>query len=95
MTGLDANKHTLIEAAIIITDGNLKIIAESSNIVINQPDEVLENMEDWSKKHHALVIITILHFHIYSYNYLKYNFNTLYFKLYKVQLNSLYIKFIN
>lgn len=62
MTGLDADKHTLIEAAIIVTDRNLKIIAESPNIVIHQPDEVLENMADWPKKQHALVIIKILNF---------------------------------
>lgn len=55
MTGLDVNKHTLIEAAIIVTDGNLNILAESPNIIIHQSDEVLDNMEDWPKKHHALV----------------------------------------
>lgn len=55
MTGLDVNKHTLIEAAIIVTDGNLNILAESPNIIIYQSDEVLDNMEDWPKKHHALV----------------------------------------
>jgi len=57
MTGLDYNHHTLIEAAIIITDKNLKVLAESPNIIIHQSDEVLENMEDWSKKHHAMVNI--------------------------------------
>lgn len=55
MTGLDCNIHTLLEAAIIITDGHLNILAESPNIIIHQSDEVLENMEDWSKNHHALV----------------------------------------
>lgn len=55
MTGLDCDKHTLIEAAIIITDGNLNILAESPNIIIHQPDIVLENMKDWCKKHHASV----------------------------------------
>ncbi|KAL5233853.1 hypothetical protein ACI65C_001263 [Semiaphis heraclei] len=58
MTGLDYNHHTLIEAAIIITDKNLKVIAESPNIVIHQSDEVLKNMEDWPKKHHALSGLT-------------------------------------
>jgi oligoribonuclease len=57
MTGLDVNKHTLIEAAIIVTDGNLKILAESSNIIIHQPDEILENMEEWPLKQHTLVNI--------------------------------------
>jgi len=70
MTGLDVDNHTLIEAAIIITNGNLKIIAESPNIIIHQPDEVLENMEDWPKKQHELVIIKTLNFLIYPYNWL-------------------------
>lgn len=55
MTGLDLDKHTLIEAAIIVTDKDLCILAESPNIIIHQSDNVLENMEEWSKKQHALV----------------------------------------
>ncbi|XP_050430382.1 oligoribonuclease, mitochondrial isoform X2 [Adelges cooleyi] len=58
MTGLDVDKQTLIEAAAIVTDGHLNIISESVNIVIHQPLEVLENMEDWPKKHHALSGLT-------------------------------------
>lgn len=55
MTGLNPDVHVLIEAAIIITDKQLNILAESPNIIIYQPDNVLENMEKWSKNHHALV----------------------------------------
>lgn len=62
MTGLDENKQTLIEAAIIITDGNLNILAESQNIIIHQPDSVLENMEDWPKNHHAMVHVLNIKF---------------------------------
>ncbi|KAF0750050.1 putative oligoribonuclease isoform X1, partial [Aphis craccivora] len=58
MTGLDYDHHTLIEAAIIITDKNLNVLAESPNIIIHQSDEVLENMEDWPKKQHALSGLT-------------------------------------
>lgn len=57
MTGLNLDKHTLIEAAIIITDKNLNILAESSNIIIYQSDDVLENMEEWCINQHALVCI--------------------------------------
>lgn len=57
MTGLNLDKHTLIEAAIIITDKNLNILAESSNIIIYQSDDVLENMEEWCINQHALVSI--------------------------------------
>lgn len=55
MTGLDPDKQTLIEAAIIITDKNLKVLAESPNIIIHQSNEILENMEEWPKENHALV----------------------------------------
>lgn len=57
MTGLNADKHTFLEAAIIITDRYLNVLAESQNIVIHQSDDILENMEDWPKKHHLLVNI--------------------------------------
>ncbi|KAL4089065.1 hypothetical protein QTP88_024139 [Uroleucon formosanum] len=58
MTGLDCNRHTFIEAAIIITDKNLKVLSESPNIIIHQSDEVLETMEDWCKEHHAISGLT-------------------------------------
>lgn len=58
MTGLDYNRHALIEAAIIITDRHLNILAESPNIIIHQSDKVLEKMEDWPKKQHALSGLT-------------------------------------
>lgn len=60
MTGLNVNKHTIIEAAIIVTDGNLNILAESPNIIIYQPEKVLENMEDWPKEHHTLVNVKFI-----------------------------------
>lgn len=63
MTGLDCNRHTFIEAAIIITDKNLKVLSESPNIIIHQSDEVLETMEDWCKEHHA--IVNILYIYIF------------------------------
>ncbi|KAJ1359025.1 hypothetical protein KIN20_017636 [Parelaphostrongylus tenuis] len=50
MTGLDHEKQTLVEIAVILTDKDLNIIAEGPDIVINQPEEVLDNMEDWSRK---------------------------------------------
>lgn len=59
MTGLDYNKDTLVEAAIIVTDKDLNILAESKNIIIHQPDSVLDNMNDWCKKQHGMVNIFI------------------------------------
>lgn len=50
MTGLDHEKQTLVEIAVILTDDDLNIVAEGPDIVIKQPEEVLNNMEDWPRK---------------------------------------------
>jgi len=53
MSGLDPERETILEIATIITDGELNILAEGPNIVIHQPDEVLDNMDEWCTQHHA------------------------------------------
>ncbi|KAM8742209.1 small fragment nuclease [Acanthopagrus schlegelii] len=53
MTGLDIEKDQIIEMACIITDSDLNILAEGPNLIINQPDELLEGMSEWCKEHHG------------------------------------------
>lgn len=53
MTGLDPNVHRVIEIATLVTDSSLQIVAEGPDLVIFQPDSVLEQMNDWSRQHHA------------------------------------------
>ncbi|KAI9484743.1 ribonuclease H-like domain-containing protein [Zychaea mexicana] len=53
MTGLDIAKDRLIEIAVLITDGDLNIVAEGPELVINQPRELMDNMNDWCKEHHG------------------------------------------
>jgi oligoribonuclease len=53
MTGLDADKERIIEAAIIVTGADLTIVAEGPDLVIHQPDEILAAMDDWNKTHHG------------------------------------------
>ena len=53
MTGLDVNKEHIIEMAVIITDTDLNIIAEGPDIIINQPQSVLETMSEWCKEQHG------------------------------------------
>lgn len=53
MTGLDLEKDRIIEMACIVTDKNLNIIAKGPNLIINQPDSLLDSMNDWCKKHHG------------------------------------------
>ncbi len=53
MTGLDPECDTIIEMATIVTDGELNIVAEGPNLVIHQPDHVMDQMNDWCKKYHG------------------------------------------
>jgi len=53
MTGLDENVHHIIEAACLITDKDLNIVAEGPNIIIHQSDDILKLMDDWCTKTHG------------------------------------------
>nr|XP_054764744.1 oligoribonuclease, mitochondrial-like [Lytechinus pictus] len=53
MTGLDLNTCHIIEMACLITDEDLNIVAEGPNIIIHQPDEILDKMNDWCVQHHT------------------------------------------
>lgn len=52
MTGLDPEKHVIVEIATIVTDRQLEIIAEGPEIAISHPSEELASMEQWSREHH-------------------------------------------
>ncbi|KAK8405799.1 hypothetical protein O3P69_001938 [Scylla paramamosain] len=53
MTGLDVSKEEIMEAAVIVTDSDLNIVAEGPNLVLKVEDKVLDNMNDWCKEHHG------------------------------------------
>jgi len=55
MTGLDVDKDHILEIACAVTDKKLNIVSEELNIVIHQPDAILENMNEWSKENHKKV----------------------------------------
>jgi len=55
MTGLDVDKDHILEIACVVTDKKLNIISEELNIIIHQPDAILENMNDWCKENHKKV----------------------------------------
>ena len=52
MTGLDPEKDRIIEMATIITDGDLRVIAEGPVIVIHQSNELLDGMDEWNTRTH-------------------------------------------
>ncbi|MDD2914530.1 MAG: oligoribonuclease [Gallionella sp.] len=53
MTGLNPDTDRVIEAAIVITDGNLETVAEAPVLVVHQPDSVLDGMDAWNKSTHG------------------------------------------
>ncbi len=53
MTGLDPNSDVIIEIATIVTDKHLKVIDEGPSIVIHQPDDVMNNMDEWCTNQHG------------------------------------------
>lgn len=52
MTGLDTNTCHILEIACLITDKNLNVISKDLNVVVHQPDEILNNMNEWCLKTH-------------------------------------------
>ena len=53
MTGLDTQRDYIIEIASIVTDKNLNILAEGPNLVIHQPDEIMNSMDEWNTRQHG------------------------------------------
>ncbi len=52
MSGLDPDREDVLEIATLITDNHLEIVAEGPSLVIQQPREVLDAMDEWNTKHH-------------------------------------------
>ena len=52
MTGLDAEKDSIIEMATVITTGQLEIVSKGPEFVIHQPPERFALMDEWNQEHH-------------------------------------------
>lgn len=46
MTGLDPNRHVIVEIATLLTDDDLVIVAEGPDLVLHQPAPLLAEMDD-------------------------------------------------
>ncbi len=53
MTGLDVEIERPIEVAAIVTDMKLNRLGQYYHAIIRQPEEFIENMDDWNKTHHG------------------------------------------
>ncbi len=53
MTGLDPDRHVIVEIATLLTDDDLNLVAEGPDLVIHQPASALESMDDFVKEMHT------------------------------------------
>jgi oligoribonuclease len=53
MTGLNPLTERIIEIATVVTDSNLKVLAEGPSLVINQSDSLLAGMDEWNTWQHG------------------------------------------
>ncbi|ULJ62449.1 oligoribonuclease [Wielerella bovis] len=58
MTGLNAETDKIIEVAMIITDKDLNVLAQSEVYAIHQSDAVLDAMDEWCTATHARTGLT-------------------------------------
>lgn len=53
MTGLDTDNDRIIEIATIVTDSELKVLAEGPELAVFQPEDVLAGMDEWNTRQHG------------------------------------------
>lgn len=53
MTGLDTQNDYIIEIATVVTDSDLRMVAEGPVLAVHQSDQVLGNMDEWNTRQHG------------------------------------------
>jgi len=53
MTGLDTVTDQIIEIATIVTDAHLNELAAGPDLVIVQPKEIMDGMDEWNTRQHG------------------------------------------
>lgn len=53
MSGLNPDEDKILEVATIVTDADLNIIATGPTLIISQPAELFDSMDDWNQRHHT------------------------------------------
>jgi len=53
MSGLEPSSCAILEIAVLVTDGQLELTAEGPDLVVHQPDAVLDAMDEWNTTHHG------------------------------------------
>jgi len=52
MTGLDADRHVILEIAALVTDDDLNLVADGPDLVVHQPADALDAMDKVVRKMH-------------------------------------------
>lgn len=53
MTGLEPDRHTIVEIACLITDSELEIVDDGIDIVVHADEQALGEMDDFVRKMHT------------------------------------------
>jgi oligoribonuclease len=53
MTGLDPERHVIVEIATLVTDDELNVVGEGPDLVIHQPESAFEAMGDFVRNMHT------------------------------------------
>lgn len=53
MTGLEPDRDRIIEIAMVVTDSQLNVVAESPSWVVHQSQAVLDGMDEWNQNTHG------------------------------------------
>ena len=53
MTGLEPDRHVIVEIATLITDDNLVVVAEGPDLVIHHEGEAMAQMDDFVREMHT------------------------------------------
>ena len=53
MTGLSPERERIIEIATVVTDSELKLLAEGPVLALSQPESILAEMDDWNRNQHS------------------------------------------
>jgi oligoribonuclease len=53
MTGLDLERHRIVELAVLVTDAQLELLDDGLDLVVHQPPDVLAEMDDVVRKMHT------------------------------------------
>jgi oligoribonuclease len=53
MTGLDTERHTIVEVAVVVTDSELEILHDGLDLVVHASADELARMDDFVRKMHT------------------------------------------